>query len=119
MTARRFPVHSDDRRTVEGCPVSVPWSLLAPHEEWAQWNHSQSLERLASRGGLGLHEMCCVIEHRKLWPLRPDADCLRLLRAHLLRWHDAMQLAERCLTCERAYPDCDCTGGPLVDWRQG
>ncbi len=49
-----------------GMPRSVPWRLLAPHEEQAQNNHSQSLETLASRGGLGPMEMRCIVEGVKL-----------------------------------------------------
>lgn len=117
MTARRFPVHPDSRRKTRDCPASVPWSMLAPHEAQAQSNHSQTLERLAERGGLAVCEMLAVLEDRR-WKPVPGDEALRQLRVHLQRWHDAMQEAERCLRCERAYPDCECTGGPLVDWRQ-
>ena len=50
-----------------GMPRSVPWRLLAPHEEQAKRNHDQDLERLASRGGLGPLEMRAIVEGRRLW----------------------------------------------------
>jgi hypothetical protein len=42
----------------------IPWALIAPHERQAQRNHSQSLETLASRGGLSACEALAVIEDR-------------------------------------------------------
>lgn len=59
--ARRFPIHSQDRRLIEGCPKSIPWSAIEPHREQAMKNHSQTLERLAERGGLGLDELYAVM----------------------------------------------------------
>ncbi len=49
-----------------GDPIlkALPWSLLVEHEAQAQRNHSQSLERLASRGGLGPCEAYCVLKDR-------------------------------------------------------
>ena len=32
--------------------VTIPWKSIAPHEKQALINHGQSLEKLASRGGL-------------------------------------------------------------------
>lgn len=46
-------------------PRSVPWSLLAPHEAQAKQNHDQTLERLAERGGLAVHEMLAIIEGKR------------------------------------------------------
>lgn len=52
---RRFPILNNP--TIE----YVPWAMLAPHEERAKRNHSQSLERLAERGGLDAGEAMCVL----------------------------------------------------------
>lgn len=44
----------------------IPWDMIAPHEAQAQANHGgQSLERLASRGGLGASEAIDIIEGRR------------------------------------------------------
>lgn len=51
-TSRRFPIQRGP---------SVPWEVMAPHESMAQKNHSQSLERLAERGGLSPGEAWCVV----------------------------------------------------------
>lgn len=52
---------------------SIPWRLIAPHEERAKRNHAQSLERLAERGGLNPTEALCVIEDRALeYPSKTD-----------------------------------------------
>jgi len=42
---------------------TIPMSML--NEEWAQNNHSQTLEGLASRGGLSPDELLANIERRK------------------------------------------------------
>jgi hypothetical protein len=62
----------------------VPWSLIAPHEAQAQRNHSQSLERLAERGGLGSCEAVAVLEDRRWCRMAPgeaNAALLRMLAA--------------------------------------
>lgn len=62
---RWFPVHPCDRKRLE----KVPWSLLELHEPQAIHNHDQSLERLASRGGLSLCEMRAVIADKGYFDL--------------------------------------------------
>lgn len=47
-------------------PRSVPWALVSEHGEQAKLNHSQTLERLAERGGLSPLELWCVV-HDKKW----------------------------------------------------
>lgn len=42
--------------------ASVPWAFLAPHEAQAQRNHSQSLKRLAERGGLAACEAIDIVK---------------------------------------------------------
>ncbi len=66
---RMFPVLAQSAKAEYdrvGMPRSVPWDFLDPHEEWARINHAQDLEKLASRGGLGAHEMIAIVEHRRL-----------------------------------------------------
>ena len=81
---RRFPVLKSQRDHDEAIAAAglrtVPWTLLAPHEEWAWRNHDQSLERLAERGGLGVCEMLSVIEHRR-WHAMDFADAVAQLKA--------------------------------------
>jgi hypothetical protein len=45
------------------CPKFVRWDAL--NEEWAQINHSQSLETLARRGGLDATEIVANVERRR------------------------------------------------------
>lgn len=66
IDARQFPVLSSCRHP--RMPRSVPWRLLAPHEEQARANHSQTLERLAERGGLDVTEMAVILRNEK-WPM--------------------------------------------------
>lgn len=65
----RFPMHWGQLRrgqkeawTKLGCPRTVPWDFLRPHEQQALDNHSQSLHKLAERGGLGPAEMLAIVE---------------------------------------------------------
>lgn len=52
-------VHSSDLTKYRKGPAEFPSNLLS--EDMAQYNHSQSLERLNSRGGLGYDEIVCNI----------------------------------------------------------
>lgn len=45
-------------------PQSVPNSLVEGKEERAQKNHSQSLSRLAERGGLSPAELWCIVHNK-------------------------------------------------------
>lgn len=49
---RPFPVLNHKR---DECPESIPWFVL--DEEWAKKIHYQTLEQLASRGGLCAFEI--------------------------------------------------------------
>ena len=74
MIADQFPILGS--KTLK----EVPWSLLAPHERQAISNHSQSLERLAQRGGLSPCEALAVIEGRSWGSIKPGiTDEARLL----------------------------------------
>jgi hypothetical protein len=83
VSERAFPVllyaYERQRWAESGCPMSVPWSLIAPHEAQAQRNHMQTLETLAVRGGLGPCEMVAVLEDRP-WRRMSDADAMKRLR---------------------------------------
>jgi hypothetical protein len=54
------------RRNHTEYPRSVPWDLVKDHEAQAKSNHSQTLTRLAERGGLSPKELWCVV-HDKKW----------------------------------------------------
>jgi hypothetical protein len=53
---KEFPVHS----TEHDWRKTVPLSLLSDNESRAKRNHSQSLKRLAERGGLGAIEIFAI-----------------------------------------------------------
>lgn len=53
--------------------LAFPSELLRPHEAQAQRNHSQSLNRLAERGGLSATEMRWIIEG-KPWQIGDKCD---------------------------------------------
>lgn len=62
-----------------GTPKSyIPWDVIAPHERQAQANHSQSLTRLAERGGLSPSEAVAVLEDRAWRRMDEDAAARRL-----------------------------------------
>lgn len=74
---RRFPILGIDWRLREDhpeLPTSVPWSMIAPFEENARRNHDQSLEKLASRGGLSTLELIAVLDGHKLRWIRSQYE---------------------------------------------
>jgi len=59
-------------------PSSIPWSLIAPHEQQAMRNHVQSLNRLAERGGLSACEAVAILEDRD-WRKMTEAEAVERL----------------------------------------
>lgn len=57
MSDRPFPILQPCKSGLR----SIPWAMLAPHEEQAKRNHDQTLQRLAERGGLGAIEAVAVL----------------------------------------------------------
>lgn len=55
-----FPV----LESVGSQPVYIPYNIIAPHEAQAIRNHSQTLQRLAERGGLDWTEVLAVLNDR-------------------------------------------------------
>lgn len=77
---RRFPIQDGP---------SVPWEYMAPHESMAQKNHGQTLEHLASRGGLGCGEAELIVTGQPLWPkLDGEWDWAELKR----RWIERAEI---------------------------
>jgi hypothetical protein len=68
------------------CIARVPWAFIAPHEGQAQRNHSQTLDRLAQRGGLDPDEALRVISRRKLFDGPPDPQAEAKLMQALAAW---------------------------------
>ncbi len=68
----------------------IPWDLIKDHENQAQRNHSQSLQRLNERGGLDPVEMYAVINDL-LW------RDVKLSQRECLKWIDqkAKELEEK------------------------
>jgi hypothetical protein len=54
----------------------------ADHEQQAQWNHGQSLARLAERGGLDWCEAAAIVLNREWCPMRADR-AEQIVRTHL------------------------------------
>ncbi|RYZ46278.1 MAG: hypothetical protein EOO72_02365 [Myxococcaceae bacterium] len=59
MSERRFPLLTDYRERKAGLPASIPWDLAerAYADYSRRYGTSQSLERLAERGGFGPGEL--------------------------------------------------------------
>lgn len=63
---QKSPVALARQRGVPYLVVCVPWEMIDPHKQQAIRNHMQSLETLASRGGLSAAEAVAVLED-KAW----------------------------------------------------
>ena len=62
---------------------AIPWALISGHEDQAQHNHDQTLNRLADRGGLGSSEAWAIINDMP-WRRWNEAACERALMARVL-----------------------------------
>ena len=61
---------------------SIPMRLLLPYEEQALRNHSQSLQRLAERGGMDPCEIYGMVRGLRWSQLKPRPDD----EANLIAW---------------------------------
>lgn len=67
---RQFPVMWPLLRVTEevyerlGCPRTIPWEVIAPHEAQAKKNHNQDLNTLARRHGMTPQELVAVLTDR-------------------------------------------------------
>lgn len=78
---REFPLLIGNRWGKAEC--SIPWGLIAPHENQALKNHGQTLERLAQRHGLSFCEALAIIEDR---PWRNVDNAWVNLAVYVLRY---------------------------------
>ena len=92
MMGRTFPVHPDDARTPQ--PHAVPWAWIEKHAKAVQrLTDGQTLEQLASRGGLAWVEMLAAarglslreamdtVYHGKVSPIDAQRYVLELVQA--------------------------------------
>ena len=70
---RRFPILGHGE-------MSIAWDVVAPHETQAKANHYQSLEKLASRGGLDPSELVAVLEDRPWTRMDSETAFARILK---------------------------------------
>ncbi len=65
----QFPIHPVSRKQLPLLPRFVDLSGVKDAEQAAQRNHSQSLARLAERGGLTWSELDSLIHDRRLFDM--------------------------------------------------
>lgn len=53
-------------------PQSVPWDFVEKFRKQAEYNHGQTLERLAERSGLSPEEMWLAAHGHKLFKIKVD-----------------------------------------------
>jgi len=76
-----MPIQKPSFRSI-GYPKNIPFSIL--NEEWAQKNHGQSLNKLASRGGLDTSEALAIIQCRS-WYRMGEQESLDELLSLIVR----------------------------------
>lgn len=85
---RRFPI-LHNRNHFPDAPGFIPWSIIEQHEACAQRNHSQSLNRLAQRGGLDPTEALAVMTNQNVFDLLkqklPDDEVVAKLKDAIAR----------------------------------
>ena len=69
INTRMFPIQENryNRKEPWDAPTEIPWSIIAPYDNRARRNHSQSLERLAEKGGLSPSEAMNILNDRDLF----------------------------------------------------
>lgn len=71
----------------------IPYEVLIPHEKQAIYNHSQTLKRLAERGGLSWYEILCIlqdvrdIEGMNIYNI-DNNDCKRKVWKYILKFYN-------------------------------
>jgi hypothetical protein len=65
MSDRIYPILND--KFING----IPWEVIAPHEQQAKRNHSQTLSGLAGRGGLSACEAVAILLDQPWRKLNP------------------------------------------------
>lgn len=73
----KFPIQDEMNRSKwdrgEGMErftgLFVPWEMIVPHNAQSEYNHYQSLRRIAERGGFSRCEAIAVLEDRKWIPM--------------------------------------------------
>lgn len=95
-----FPIMSDTRPDMAGMRrvgcraivIAIPWKMIQPHEKQAMANHSQTLMRLAERGGLGATEALDVLRGNTWSTTRiPEGLAHADLAALVALWEDTTQ----------------------------
>lgn len=69
----------------------IPFAMIAPHEEQAQRNHGQTLNRLAERGGLSTGEAIAILEGRKWSSVKECVENEHYLISLVRNWRKAQQ----------------------------
>lgn len=87
MSGKMFPVleHDYAREPKYTGPREVPWAFIEEHEAQCKRNHDQTVQRLAERGGLGVDEMCAVVEDRRWHRMLREEATARLVEL-LAQW---------------------------------
>ncbi len=88
----------------------IPFAMIEPHEEQAKRNHSQSLERLAQRGGLAACEAIDIIEGRRWGSARPCIENERYLINKVRAWRATAGAGKEAAPAPAAQPQAE--GGP-------
>lgn len=106
---KRFPLLlSEGPRRTEllalGCPRDVPWEMVAKCEADCQNNHGQSVETLASRGGLDPWELMAVMQGKRWREVSylPASDVVSWLKKASGEETDVYALREQLVSCETA-----------------
>jgi len=87
-----FPVMTGDNFPREQ-GVCVPLAIVLQHERQAKKNHSQTVQRLAERGGLSASELAAVLDDRD-WRAMPEHEAWEAIFRAAGRWYLDQRLVE-------------------------
>lgn len=91
---------------LKDCPSAIPWGLLGPSEErQAQHNHSQTLKRLAERGGLSPRELYAVLRHEDFSYSSTNEHAVKYINGRVKLYYEAGGVPPDNGTASNASPD--------------
>lgn len=79
-----------------GCPKTLPWAFIEPHERQAYINHGQTLQRLNERGGLDVVELRAVLEGKSWRDVSKDeTSAIQKLISLLRKWEEEIAVPRK------------------------
>lgn len=94
---KTFPILHPPKYLNKTMVVSVPWEFVEQARTRIELNHSQTLERLAERGGLDFYELLCGLQNKNLsYKQKINYDeCIKQMEDLISNWKEKLMPATK------------------------